>query len=85
MEQLQEHAHAMERLGRVAYAGLPAAGADQRTIFSLLGEPWPTEPLVGGPNPTLDAAVRAGNEYLQLTASHPGPQLAGPIKYRRKS
>lgn len=38
--------------------------------------------LLGVPTPTIEAAVRAGNKYLQLTATHAGPRALSSRTYQ---
>lgn len=38
--------------------------------------------MIGVPTPTLKAAVRADNEYLQLTAKRAGTRAAGAHAYQ---
>lgn len=76
---LQEHSTLVGKLARLAYAGLPEVHqlemAKERFLSSL-GNLGLQKHLLGVPTPTMEAAVRAGNEYLQLTATHPGARTS---------
>ena len=69
---LQEHASEVEQLVGVAYQGMDA---DQRremaveTFASTLNNPSLQRHLLAVATPTLEAAVRAGSEYLQIRPS----------------
>ena len=69
---LQEHASEVERLVEVAYQGMDA---DQRremaleTFASTLNNPSLQRHLLAVATPTLEAAVRAGSEYMQIRPS----------------
>ena len=72
---LQEHATEVERLVRVAYHGMTA---DQQrdmaveTFASTLNHPALQRHLLAVDTPTLEVAVRAGGEYLQIRPSQSG-------------
>lgn len=51
-------------------------------LFSSLGNLGLQRHLIGVPIPTLEAAVRAGNEYPQLTATHSGGKPPGRHTYQ---
>ena len=69
---LQEHASEVERLVGVAYQGMD--GEQRRemaieTFASTLNNPSLQRHLLAVTTPTLEAAVRAGSEYLQIRPS----------------
>jgi len=74
---LQEHATDIERLVRLAYGDVPEnslIGIVIETFCSTLGNAYLQRHLLAVPTPTLEAAVRAGNEYLQIQpSSRKGP------------
>lgn len=73
---LQEHATVIEKMARVAFTGLPEAHELQLTkerFLGSLGTPGLRRHLLGIPTHTIKVALRAGNEYLQLSATHTGP------------
>lgn len=59
---------------KLAYAGLPEVHQLEmaKERFLSLGNLGLQKHLLGVPTPTMEAAVKAGNEYLQLTATHSG-------------
>jgi hypothetical protein len=66
---LQEHASEVERLISIAYEELPVqhrAGLTMSTFTSTLGNAYLQRHLLAVPTDTLEEAVRAGNEYLQI-------------------
>lgn len=69
---LQEHAELVERLVNVAYADFPRLHKEdmKMDIFhSTLNQPSLQRHLLAVPTPTLEAAIQAGNEYLQIKPS----------------
>ena len=74
---LQEHASHVERLMEVAYPDLPRTVRNELavdTFMSTIGNRDLQRHLLAIQLPSIEAAVRAGNEYLQVPA--------GPNKYR---
>lgn len=75
---LQEHATEVERLVGVAYNGM---NVDQQrdmaveTFASTLNHPALQRHLLAVATPTLETAVRAGGEYLQIRPSQSGPAV----------
>ena len=66
---LQEHATQIEKLVNLAYSELPAeyrAGLLVDQFSSTLGNAGLQRHLLAVPTPTLEDAVRAGNEFLQV-------------------
>ena len=66
---LQEHAAEVERLIAIAYGELPVeyqAGMKLETFCSTLGYMPLQRHLLAVPTHTLEDAVRAGNEFLQI-------------------
>ena len=66
---LQEHAAEVERLIAIAYGELPVeyqAGMNLETFCSTLGYMPLQRHLLAVPTHTLEDAVRAGNEFLQI-------------------
>ena len=66
---LQEHAPEVERLIAIAYGELPVeyqAGMKLETFCSTLGHMPLQRHLLAVPTHTLEDAVRAGNEFLQI-------------------
>ncbi len=66
---LQEHAMEVERLVGVAYADLPVAhraGMILDTFSNTLGNAYLQRHLLAVHTPTVEDAVRAGNEFLQV-------------------
>jgi hypothetical protein len=66
---LQEHASEVQKLVNVAYADLPQCNqADMvvDTFCSTVGNAYLQRHLLAVPTPTLEDAVRAGNEFLQI-------------------
>ena len=76
---LQEHAAEVTRLSNVAYADLPVEHRHRLTldIFqSSLGNAYLQRHLLAVNTPTLEEAVRAGNEFLQIKpTSFPNPHV----------
>ena len=70
---LHEHSTTVERLVEVAYPEVPA---DTRrtmavdTFSTTIGNGYLQRHLLAVDTPTLEAAVRAGNEYLQIQPGH---------------
>ena len=68
---LQEHASEVERLSQIAYADLPLRQRDELVLeafCSTLGNLPLQRHLLAVQAQTLEQAVRAGNEYLQIKA-----------------
>ena len=66
---LQEHSKTIEQLINIAYDDLPHATRVELAVdlFSTtLGNAYLQRHLLAVPTPTLEAAVRAGNEFLQV-------------------
>lgn len=66
---LQEHACEVERLVSTAYADLPAVHLQRMvidTFHATIGDAYLQRHLLAIETPDLEAAVRAGNEYLQI-------------------
>jgi len=66
---LQAHARTIEQLALIAYGDLPADTRVEMTVdlfSSTLGNAYLQRHLLAVPTPTLEAAVRAGNEFLQV-------------------
>ena len=66
---LQEHAVAVEKLVHTAYADLPIEYRNTMlvdTFTSTIGNAYLQRHLLAVPTPTLELAVAAGNEYLQI-------------------
>jgi hypothetical protein len=66
---LQEHASEVQKLVSVAYTDLPRCHqADMivETFCSTVGNAYLQRHLLAVPTPTLEDAVRAGNEFLQI-------------------
>ena len=71
---LQEHSVEVERLVEIAYAEVPGAIRTTMavdTFASTIGNGYLQRHLLAVPTPTLEAAVRAGNEYLQIQTGRP--------------
>ena len=71
---LQEHSSQVERLADVAHRDLPEEAKLQMTLeafTSTLAHLGLQRHLLLAETPTLEAAVRAGNEYLQLCVHQP--------------
>jgi hypothetical protein len=71
---LQEHASEVERLVGIAYADLPRHNQDSMvvdTFCSTLGNAYLQRHLLAVPTRTLEEAVRAGNEFLQIKLYQP--------------
>ena len=69
---LQEHATEVERLVEVAYQGMNAHQRQEmmvETFASTLNNPSLQRHLLAVATPTLEIAVRAGSEYLQIRPS----------------
>lgn len=65
----------MQKLSRIAYAELLAEHCLEMTkekFMASVNNLSLQKHLLGVPTPTMDAVVRAGNEYFQLTAAHAG-------------
>ena len=75
---LQEHATEVERLVRVAYNGM---NVDQQrdmaveTFTSTFNHPALQRHILAVATPTLETAVQAGGEYLQIRPSQSGPAV----------
>jgi hypothetical protein len=66
---LQEHASEVQRLVNVAYADLPRCNQTDMVIdlfCSTIGNAYLQRHLLAVPTPTLEDAVRAGNDFLQI-------------------
>jgi hypothetical protein len=66
---LQEHASEVQKLVSVAYPDLPRCNQADMIIeifCSTVGNAYLQRHLLAVPTPTLDDAVRAGNEFLQI-------------------
>ena len=75
---LQEHASEVERLVGIAYEDLPPRHREQMaldTFHSSLGNAYLQRHLLAVPTPNLEMAVRAGNDYLQIKPTGPGPAI----------
>ena len=75
---LQEHASDVERLVGIAYEDLPVLHREQMTLdtfHSTLGNAYLQRHLLAVPMPNLETAVRAGNDYLQIKPTGPGPAV----------
>lgn len=74
---LQEHSTEVERLVEVAYAEIPQ---DLRRTMSVdifsstIGNGYLQRHLLAVPTPTLDEAVKASNEYLQVQTGYRYPK-----------
>jgi hypothetical protein len=69
---LQEHAMEVQRLVGVAYADLPLHNRMNMVVdmfCSTLGNAYLQRHLLAVPTPTLEHAVQAGNEFLQIKPS----------------
>ena len=72
---LQEHAERVEKLVGIAYADFPRQNiADMKLdIFhTTLGHPYLQRHLLAIQAPTLEAAIHAGNEFLQIKTHSAG-------------
>lgn len=70
---LQEHAVLVERLMQAAYANLPRQEREDLIMdhfCASLSHVGLQRHLLAVATPNLDAAVRAGNEYLEITANN---------------
>ena len=70
---LYAHAAEVDRLVQLAYAELPDQHRSDMSVelfCSTLGHPQLQRHLLAIPLPDLQAAVRAGNDYLQIQPSH---------------
>ena len=77
---LQEHAAEVERLVTIAYADLPGRHRQEMAIETFthsLSHAYLQRHLLAVPTPTLEDAVRTGNEYLQIK---PTPQAGSNIR-----
>ena len=66
---LQEHAMEVERLTNIAYPDLPDYTRQEMAVDTFCGSlenAYLQRHLLAIPTPTLEAAVRAGNEFLQV-------------------
>ena len=66
---LQEHAAEVSRLANIAYADLPRDNKQRRILDlfqSTLGNAYLQRHLLAVNTPTIEEAVRAGNEFLQI-------------------
>ena len=78
---LQEHSAEVEKLVGVAYAAFPGElrrTMSMDTFASTIGNGYLLRHLLAVPAETLEDAVRAGNEYLQI-------QTAKPFSYRNSA
>lgn len=66
---LQEHASEVQRLVEIAYADLPRHNRESMvidTFCNTIGNAYLQRHLLAVPTDTLEDAVRAGNEFLQI-------------------
>ncbi len=66
---LQEHAERVEKLVGIAYAEFPRQHIDAMKLdmfHTTLGHPYLQRHLLAVQAPTLEAAIHAGNEFLQI-------------------
>ena len=77
---VHEHAAEIERLIEIAYSGLPGATRVEMAVdmfCSTIGNPYLQRHLLAVPTPTIQEAVKASNEYLQI---RPGNTTGGAVR-----
>ena len=75
-----EHATEIERLVEIAYGSLPGTTRVEMAVdifCSTIGNPYLQRHLLAVPTPTLQEAVKASNEYLQI---RPGSTAGGAVR-----